>query len=153
MANKVYYKLGDQAGVFYDPSLRILIRKGEVVAFDANPKSKKFNMAKAGGHISVASKDEYEAYVNQTDAVETVEVTTPEPEKKEEPEVILKGKLTPDELALKKTLEGMEDNSAIIEYFKNEGFLEEDIEKLNEKLDSKKATLIKLALELNREYK
>lgn len=152
MANKVYYKLGELAGVFYDPSLRILIRKNEVIEFDKAPKSKKFNQAKAGGHISMATKDEFDDY----QASLRGEVKEPvKEEKANEPEVKepVKGKLTPEEVALKKTLEGMETNEEIVEHFKLEGFLEEDIEKLTAIIEGKKATIIKLAIELNREYK
>ena len=99
MANKTYYKLGEQAEVFYDASLRILIRKGEVLEFDKAPKSKKFNMAKAGGHISMASKAEYDDYMASKGIIpvtlDVTEAATETEEKKEEPTVVASAEPTP----------------------------------------------------------
>lgn len=154
MANKVYYKLGENAAVFYDPSTRILITGKEVIELEKTPKSKKFNMAKAGGHIVMTSKtefDEYQATLDPENA-KPADETTKAPVVPENP----KGKkvnLTPEEVALKKSLEKMEDNQAIIDYFRGEGFLDEDLDKLTEKVEAKKSELINLAIELNREYK
>ena len=153
MANKYYFKLGEKASVFYDPSLRILIAEGEVLEFDKLPKSKKFNMARSGGHIVSSSEEEYNEYLEKVSTGNLVKdkTTAEEVPATEKPEV--KGKLTPEEVALKKDLEGMDDNQAIYDHFKSEGFLEEDLEKLEEKLDSKKSNFIKLALDLNKTYK
>jgi len=150
MANKFYYRLGEKASVFYDPSLGILIRGAEVVALDKNPKSKKFNLAKNGGHVIVASKDEYDEYCQTLDKPTEVGTLGLEKSKTDEP---IKGKLSPEEVVLKKTLEAMGDNQAILDYFIAEGFLEEDIASLTNNLGDKKSAFIKLAIELNREYK
>ena len=152
MANKVYYKLGENASVFYDPTTRILLTGKEVIELDKTPKSKKFNVAKAGGHVVMASKQEFDDYQATLGIGPVKETADAAPKAPKAPSKGLT--LTPEEVELKTTLEAMEGNQEIVDYFRDVvGFLDEDIEKLEAKLESKKSTLINLGIELNREYK
>lgn len=157
---KSYYKLGEKASMFFDPSTGVILRPGEVLEFDKPPKSKKFSIARNGGHVIAATKEEFEACEAGKNAdgalggakvLQEVEEDEAPVTKKE------KAKLTPEEEELKAKLMEMESLEDIVEYFKEDGWVEDDLEKLNAKLGEKKkptpAQFVKLALEINREYK
>lgn len=157
---KTYYKLGEKASMFFDPSTGVILRPGEVLEFDKPPKSKKFSIARNGGHVVAATQEEFKACedgknpdgaLGGAKVLQEVEEDEAPVNKKE------KAKLTPEEETLKAKLLEMESLEDVIEHFKEDGWLKEDLDKLTAKLGEKKkptpAQFIKLALEINREYK
>lgn len=139
-----YLKLGETASIFFDPTTKLLIRANEVVALSSLPKSKKIGLAKRSGHITSATKEEYEKFLATLPAEKaekfkvTVSKTTKKKGKSEEddyeynPDLL---KLTPDQFR---------------ERVEEEGFLDEDIAKFDGMTDIK--AMIKLFDEINKEY-
>lgn len=72
-----YIKLGPKAEIFYDPTTRTKVLKGQVVPLQGkNRFSKKITAALAGQHLVAATKDEFESYS------EELATTNPEAAKK-----------------------------------------------------------------------
>lgn len=60
-----YVTLGSKAEIFYDPTTRLKVLKGQVVKVDNKAKfSKKINAAIAGGHLVNVTKQQYEDYIS-----------------------------------------------------------------------------------------
>lgn len=140
-----YLKLGSTASVFYDPTTQILIRTHEVLALSHFPKSKKMGLAKRSGHITAATKDEYEAYLATLSEKEKAKLPTTAPAKPKKPAKPAEDtydynpdllKLTPDEFR---------------ERVAEEGFLDDDIKKFDGLTNIKE--MIKLFDIVNEEYK
>jgi hypothetical protein len=137
-----YFKLGEKASIFYDPSTQVLIRQGEVQAFKSLPKSKKVGLARRNGHITSASEEEYNNYLATLDNPEDAPIVVPsKPKTKDKdkdlyeynPELLT---LTPDQFRKKLAEES--------------GFLDEDLDQFEKLKDIKK--MIKLFDEINKEY-
>ena len=134
----VYYKLGSNGGVFYDSVTGIHISGNkEVIALEAEPKSKTFVAALRGGHVVRASKDEFEKW-EKFQGVPQPEDTNTET-----------GSENTDEV-LKETLEG-QSIEEILTWAETFGFDEEDMAKAKKK-DSKEK-LIAFVLKQKTYYK
>ena len=128
----VYYKLGENASIFYDPTTRFLIRGKEVIAVKELPKSKKVNKAKLNGHIVPATRNEYLNYLGTTPPAEKETQETPEPEPTE-PLVLKKYPEKPSK-KLKAAVEGLKEKlttlKEVAEYYRGTGWTDEDCDAL-----------------------
>lgn len=141
-----YFKLGENATIFYDPTTQFKIVADEVIEVKTMPRSKKIGIARRSGHIVTSSKAEFDAYIKSLDGtadeVPVTVVAKPVKKgkgKKEEeddyeynPDLL---QLTPAEFRAK---------------IADEGFLEEDVEKFDDLKDIK--VMIKLFDEINKQY-
>jgi hypothetical protein len=59
-----YYKLGEKATLFFDPTTQVLIRGKEIIEVTRLPKSKKLAVAINQGHVVVATEEEYQRFLN-----------------------------------------------------------------------------------------
>lgn len=64
-----YVKLGKKAEIFFDPTTRTKILKGQVVKLEDRRKfSKKISAAIAGGHLIHASKEDFNDYMEDVNS-------------------------------------------------------------------------------------
>ena len=74
-----YLKLGEKAGMFFDPTSQVLIRGSEVVKVERLMKTKKLVVALNQGHVINATEEEYTNFLNggpvKPPVVETPEIT------------------------------------------------------------------------------
>lgn len=57
-----YFKLGEKASMFFDPTSQLLIRGAEVVMVERVMKTKKLSLALNQGHVIPATEDEFNAF-------------------------------------------------------------------------------------------
>lgn len=170
----IYLKLGEKAQSFSDPMTKIIIRGKEVVKLSVIPKSKRINLAKAGGHLVVATEEEYNAYIETLTSEEltakgiiekTAEAATEALNKKEDDKETGgdgEGKRrNPATKAIIKKVEKLSevekvkfdtliklDAAALTEKFTAEGWDDEDLKELAELLEDETVSAEELTLEL-----
>ena len=57
-----YFKLGEKASMFFDPTSQLLVRGNEVVMVERVMKTKKLSLALNQGHVIPATEDEFKAF-------------------------------------------------------------------------------------------
>lgn len=74
-----YIKLGNKASIFYDPTTKVKVLKGQVVELKNRERfSKKILTAIAGGHLVSTNKEQYNDYLQDAGIDQALEKSTKE---------------------------------------------------------------------------
>jgi len=133
MAKNRYYKLGEKAHQFFDPISHTQITGKQVISLEKDPTNKVFTAAKAGGHIVVASEEEYNTWAviaAQDEEIKNMKLGIDTPTKDIKAPTLEKGIISIDKGLSQDDLEDVLDemtNSELIQAITNYGFDNADI--------------------------
>ncbi len=135
-----YIKLGEKAEIFFDPTTRTKVLKGQIIKLEDKQKfSKKISAAIGGGHLVYSTKEAYNDYMEDLASKDDTKVF------QKEEDNWLEAWVEANELS-EKTLKPLKHEKLVelAKHFESE-FSDEDLK------DSTKAELIEEILDLNSE--